>query len=245
MSHQYVYLSDAKVRQFIPDDVPWWRRMRAKKMAGGAKVSGVEVSLELEPEELGRRADLLNRLIEEVALSRWYTEPDVHAGEWVFFDGRIGYQVTGPDLHSGAVLFCEAGDLTGTTPRILLHGSARHLIVTGGPAPARTTALAPAPGGFSEYDGAKSAVEAVGRSSMSAPERAFWRLFDRATASGEALPQHVGTLFREVAGTDAFWDAAPYLGGCARVTTVVRPPNLPFPVVLASPLYVRHERPSG
>ncbi len=78
---------------------------------------------------------------------------------------------------------------------------------------------------------------------MSAPERAFWRLFDRATAAGEALPHHVGTLFREVAGTSSFLDAAPFLGGCARVTTVVRPPNLPFPVVLASPLYVRHERP--
>ncbi|MEJ2856030.1 MULTISPECIES: SAVMC3_10250 family protein [unclassified Saccharothrix] len=242
MFHEYVYLSDAKVRQFIPADAPWWRRMRAKKLAGAAKVAGVEASLELEPSDIARKAELLNRLVEHITLTgRWYTDRDVRAGEWVFFEGRIGYQVTGPDPQAGAVLFCEAGEPTGATPRIVLHGSARHL-VTGGAAPTRT-AVAPTPGGFSEFDGAKSVVEAVGRSAMSVPERTFWRLFDRSTATGDALPHHLRTLFREVAGTDSFLDAAPFLGGCARVTTVVRPPHLPFPVVLASPLYVRHERP--
>jgi hypothetical protein len=86
-------------------------------------------------------------------------------------------------------------------------------------------------------------VDAAHRSALTLPERAFWRLFDRTPAQAEALPRHLEVLFREIAGTDEYLASAPFLGGCAKVTRVVRSPRLPFPVVVASPLFVRHERP--
>jgi hypothetical protein len=134
--------------------------MRAKKAGVKAQISGVEAWLELEPADLARTASHFPKLEKHLSeFGLWYEEPGLTPGDWVLFEGRIGYQVMGQNPAQGAVLFCQAGGRAG-------------------------------------------------------PSRTEWYL-----------------------------GLAPYLGGCAKVTSVIDLPTLPFEVVVASPLFVRHQRP--
>jgi hypothetical protein len=241
MFDEYVYLSNRKLRQFLPSDPSWWSRIRAKKLGG--KAAGVEVSLEFEPAEVAVSEARLRKVsdyIEEI--SRPYEDPGLTAGEWVYFEGRIGYQ----PLDGGAVLFCQSGELTPGGNRIVLHGSADNLVGVGGGA-VSTVASA---GGHSNPGSATSVLEAaLGRvDPLDVADRRFWRRFtDNAPSAPfggyESLTRHVEKLFSEVAGTDWFHNYSPFLAGCARVTAVVESTALPFDVVVASPLFVRSARP--
>jgi hypothetical protein len=240
--HEYVYLSNDKVREFLPSEQSWWSRIRTKKFGGKAGGAGVEVSLEFEPSEAAASHARLEKIRDHISeVGRWYQEDDLTSGEWVFFEGRIGYQA----LEEGAVLFCESGGLTAGNNRIVLHGSAANLVGRTVTAAAPTSVPA---GGFSDPGGAASVLEAaIGRTTaLEVAERLFWRQFTdpkKPFASRDSLDRHVKTLFTQVACTDSFRNHAPFLVGCARITTVVKPSSLPFGVVVASPLFVRRARP--
>lgn len=237
MFHEYVYLSDAKLRQFVPSEPSWWSRIRVRKFGGKARIASLETSVEM---DVADAADTeVRKLIDHLAGdAQWYRRDGLIPGTWVFFEGRIGYR----SLPGGAALFCEAGGWDRTSTRILLHGSANHLV-------GRTAVAAAVQpnGSYSDIDDVPSALHsAVVKSVRPEDEGAFWGRLGRRR---DPMPWPVGlagqveAVFRQVACTDEYFDAAPYLAGCARVSTVVRPAGLPFDVVLASPLFVRHARP--
>jgi hypothetical protein len=244
MFNEYVYLSNDKVRQFLPSEQSWWSRIKAKKFGGKAGAAGLEVSLEFEPSEAAASNARLEKIRDHIGeAGRWFEEPGLTPGEWVFFEGRIGYQA----LDEGAVLFCQSGGLTPSKNRIVLHGSATNLVGTTVTSAASTSIPA---GGYSNPGSAASVLEAaLGRTDMlEVAERQFWRRFtDNAPkkpfAGQESLSRHVETLFKEVACTDWFHSYSPFLAGCARITAVVEPTSLPFGVVVASPLFARRARP--
>lgn len=245
MYHEFVYVSDAKVRQFVPAKAAWWQGMRAKKLGAKLKFSPVEAALEVEPSEIAADTKKLHNLIRYLEESgRYYTEPDVIPGEWVMFDGRIGIAHVDTPPVQGAVLFCEAEPITVTTPRIMLHGSARHLEPGMAPLPARDQGVGE-DGGYS-VPTPSCIAEIIGAiNNPRSPDlvRRFRHVFDRSAHVNTELWQNLTIYFREVACTGNYREFSPYLGGHARITAVLRPPQLPFPVVLASPLYVRYERP--
>lgn len=233
MFHEYVYLSDAKLRQFVPSEPSWWSRLRVRKLAGKARVASLETSVEI---DVGDVADAeVRKLVDHLSEdAQWYRQDGLLPGTWVFFEGRIGYE----SLTGGAALFCEAGGWDKTSTRILLHGSATHLV-------GRTAVPAPdqPQGSFSHIDDVPSVLHsAMVKSVPQGDERAIWGRLGRRRAPAD-LPSQVEALFRRVVCTDSYLSSAPFLAGCARVSAVVRPAGLPFGVVLASPLFVRHARP--
>lgn len=235
MYHEFVYVSGKKVRQFVPARPAWWRALRAKKVGASLKFMPVEVSLEAEPSEVGdddRKLEKLMRYLEESG--RYYTVPDVVPGEWIMFDGRIGFTSLDTPPVRGAVLFCESEPMTLTTPRIMLHGSAHHIVSSIGPAQ-----VPGAEGGYSLLTAGSvgEIIEAAGNARRS---HMVGQLLDRPD-NGE-LYKYLTAYFRDVACSDEYRAFAPHLGGHAKVTAVLHPPDLPFPVILASPLYVRYER---
>ncbi|MEV6392460.1 SAVMC3_10250 family protein [Nocardia xishanensis] len=242
MYHEFVYLSGDKVQQFVPAKAWWWQRLRAKKAGAALKVSPVEASLEVEPSEIGGDERKLRKLIEYLEESgRCYTDEGVGPGEWVMFEGRIGLAHVESPPDRGGVLFCEAERADVTTPRILLHGSGRHLMAAGRSTP--PGGETETQGGYSLPTGAVDLIEKLTGSGTEQRSRDFWLFFGRSDNEGHDFERKLSTFFQEVACTAEFRDFAPYLGGHARVTAVVHPRQLPFPVVLASPLYVRYERP--
>src|ERR1022692_3865133 len=90
---EFIYISDRKLTQFMPDaPPPWWRRrpLRAevKTPIGSVGFDTEDTSVE---DVSTRRLYQATRHLEEHA--RWYEDPDLEAGEWVFFEARLGYQV--------------------------------------------------------------------------------------------------------------------------------------------------------
>ncbi|MEV2224513.1 SAVMC3_10250 family protein [Nocardia vinacea] len=243
MYHEFIYRSGDKVQQFVPSKAWWWQRLRAKKVGAAMKISPVEASLEVEPSEVGSDDRKLRKLIGYLEESgRYYTDPGVGPGEWVMFDGRIGLAHVESPPERGGVLFCEAEPTSVMTPRIVLHGSGRHLVATAS-SPMPRDAEPNREGGYSLPTGAVDLIEKLTDSRGRDRSRQFWQFLDRAGNENRDFHSNLATYFREVACTEEFRDFAPYLGGHARVTAVFHPPQLPFPVVLASPLYVRYERP--
>ncbi|GAA3431797.1 SAVMC3_10250 family protein [Kutzneria kofuensis] len=244
MYHEFVYVSGEKVRNCVPMRTAWWQGLRVRKLGAGLKFSPVEASLDVEPTAIAEDDRRLGKLMEYLDGSgRYYTEPDVDRGEWVMFEGHIGMALVDTEPAPGAVLFCEAEPLAVTTPRIVLHGSAQHLRAsvsptTGGAPPERR-------GGYSVATHANVAriLDAASKAHRAAPPGGLRRLFGGSAEDSTDLEQNLATYFREVACTAEYRDFAPYLGGHARITAVLRPPSLPFPVIMASPLYVRYERP--
>ncbi len=119
---EFVYLSDNKLRQFLPEPGRrWWPTIRKVALSLPA------ASLELEPDPstlsglLGRRLRAVEAQVQVSA--RWYKDESVAAGEWIAFDLPLMYA-----LHEPLVLFVNAlnrEDVRQT--RLLLHGSARSM----------------------------------------------------------------------------------------------------------------------
>ncbi len=116
---EFVYLSNNKLRQFIPEPRKrWWPAV------GKVALSLPPASVEFEPVRPGTAHSLWRRLsaVEaqvEIA-AKWYEHPSVAAGEWITFDLPLMYA-----LHDPLVLFVDTlnpKDVRQT--RLLLHGSA-------------------------------------------------------------------------------------------------------------------------
>ncbi|MGY6025402.1 SAVMC3_10250 family protein [Streptomyces spinosirectus] len=131
---ELVYLSDAKLRQFVPEGRrrTWvGRRLTSFRLDVSTPVGGggVEVGLAQgggEPAGAGRLAGVVGQ-VEEQAL--WYEDPQARAGRWVWFEAPFNVVV-----RRDTVLFLDApaaraGEPEPDGPRLLLHGSAAHLLM--------------------------------------------------------------------------------------------------------------------
>ncbi|MER7315759.1 MULTISPECIES: SAVMC3_10250 family protein [Streptomyces] len=135
---ELLYLSDAKLRQFVPEARrrSWiGRRLTALKLsASAASFSGnVEIALaEAGAEQNG--ADRLASVVEYIdRRAPWYWEPEVRAGTWMYFEAPLfAFLPMVEGLET--VLFTDAppGHAQGHEPahgtRLLLHGSRGHLL---------------------------------------------------------------------------------------------------------------------
>ena len=250
---EYIYLSDRKVAQFLPDTpAPWWRRLRAKKVTAGVGLGIVKTDVEVEQRD---PESLTHAQLEKVAAAidencPWYEEP-VRAGDWAFFEGRLGVHLAAEGPAAGAVLFYDVAPSNGAR-RVLLHGSATHLRdrpVSPGPAASPGVAGARPARGFSTAESFPLVVRSADEALASRPEHASLPdllaglLRHRPRSRPDELGGHVAALFGHVDGSDWYTATAPYVAAVLRVTTVLRPAASGFETLVGSPLFIRSVRP--
>ncbi|WP_406447008.1 SAVMC3_10250 family protein [Streptomyces sp. NBC_01613] len=131
---ELVYLSDSKLRQFVPEG----RRGRIGRRLSALRVTTPVGGLELESaddpdteRQKQRHLSSVVRHIEEQAL--WFQDRASRSGRWVYFEAPLNI-LGKPD--DGTVLFVdpEPGEVEGydqpNGSRLLLHGSTGHLYYT-------------------------------------------------------------------------------------------------------------------
>ena len=125
---EFIYLSDRKLQQFLPDPIPKWRRLGRLRAEVKAPIGSV--SLESPgPDDQSARAMHLQRVLRRVEQSaQWFAADEVRAGEWIFFEGRLNYWVFHPSNGAAIVLFLNLRHGEGRRVRLLLHGSPNHLL---------------------------------------------------------------------------------------------------------------------
>lgn len=124
---ELVYLSEAKLAQFLPGPRGGWH----VKGSVTTPVGSVDVDPVRAPDaELARR---LERVIEQVARdARWYTDEGLRPGQGVQFEAPLNYGVLDERYFDQMVVFLDSGRpapnyAAGGAVRLLLHGSGRHL----------------------------------------------------------------------------------------------------------------------
>ncbi|MFE2539005.1 SAVMC3_10250 family protein [Actinacidiphila glaucinigra] len=127
---ELVYLSDGKLRQFLPERR---RRVPRAKWQLSTPVGGMGWEPEL-LDAVHARNERLHQVVQHVSASaRWFAEPDLQPGSWVWFEAPLNYQALRGPWAVGMVLFTDTpgpveGYETGGSVRLVLHGSARHLV---------------------------------------------------------------------------------------------------------------------
>jgi hypothetical protein len=238
---EFVYISAARLRGLLPEEPRAWARLRARRIQAGVEASGLKLGAELEPDERIRLARHVDEAEKHAHLEgKWYQDESVEAGDWIFFEGRIGCHVVdmGPGSTS-AVLFCEVPSGRGRT--VVLHGSAKHLTDAPHDRPLPVSITAP------PHSSAGAFPRVVQRAvaTQGDPLWAFWnRLRDTPSRAVRELAVNVTELHARVVDTTWFKSSAPNLAGCGVVSGLVPGPN-GEEVVVGSPLVIRRRRPGN
>lgn len=126
---EFVYLSDAKLRQFsMPRRLALPSVLRVNTPVGGVEVDAP--AADSERDRLKQLAKLDKYLGER---AKWFAQPGLRAGQWVWFEAPLRCVTLRGD-YQHMVLFADPapGEDTqyeqGTGCRLLLHGSSRHLL---------------------------------------------------------------------------------------------------------------------
>ncbi|MEW2289348.1 SAVMC3_10250 family protein [Streptomyces sp. NPDC047841] len=240
---ELVYLSDAKLRQFVPGGRPltWLRRLTRARMdvttpAGGG---GVEVELAEAQKEQSVPSHLAAVMKHLDERSLWYQDPEACAGRWVYFEAPFN-TVVAAGGSSKTVFFLDtmatgANESDRSGIGLLLHGSAHHLRVDVPPTISRT----------SLYGIVGSALHmAVRRFEATPPLPAAERLLETEIEPVE-LPgaERNRFLARFIQASSMSSETAAWMRGYARVTMRVNRSEhyagLPS-VLAATPLYVEY-----
>jgi hypothetical protein len=133
MMRELVYLSDAKLRQFLPEPRRFFPAGRAK-VSVTTPVGGVEV----EPGEASDGERTLARRFARVVAhvergARWFGDEEVRAGQWVAFEAPLNHVGLRGEFE-GMLLFADPAEPVegyerGGLTRLVLHGSAKHLLL--------------------------------------------------------------------------------------------------------------------
>jgi hypothetical protein len=248
--HAYVYISDAKLESLIPPDQKWWQRGRVRSVRGHAEagLSVVKASIDADlalTEELIEKASPLGTSLKVgrvehpiKAVATSVDDPELRAGDWIFFDGWINCHVVDIEPRPGAVLFAEIPNAHGRST--LLHGSATHLKDR----KQATDAPRAVPLPFSATEAAPGIIRRASADTADVFGQVLYGLKED-TRGAVTLPELVGDLadfYAAVVHTDWFRLSAPFLAGLARVTAIVPLPD-GTEVVIGSPLFVRHAEP--
>lgn len=128
---EVVYLSEGKIQQFLPEHGRTWSLSR---LSIRSPVAGVDVdrAAATDQQQLAARLRDVEKHIAKTAIP--YTEPLARVpGTWVEFRAPLSYATVEQDQIGSMVLFVqpEAAAVSvawGRRVRLLLHGSARHLL---------------------------------------------------------------------------------------------------------------------
>ncbi|MET9013975.1 SAVMC3_10250 family protein [Streptomyces olivaceoviridis] len=235
---EIVYLSESKLRQFMPEPR---RAPRAGALRVTTPFGGIDMDAPTTDEEQSRHLRQVYRHVELVA--DWYAKPGLRPGQWVQYEVPLRC-VTLSGAHEDLVLFVDPApgrdsDLASEQGcRLLMHGSVRHLrgwnpmSIDG---PVLEVANSASSLGHAFVTRAGQVVEALTRhrDPMAA---------DR-TASRTAPDLHgrgVQELLHALDDDDLSLDTSALMTGYARVTGVLSGSSANRPCVVASPLIVEY-----
>lgn len=122
---EVVYLSDSKLRQFLPLRGKWWPllgRVHVSTPLGGADLE--QRTPDTEADRVRRLQKVVKQIQQEACR---FTEPDIRAGQWIEFQAPLHHLVPHGEF-AGLLLFLTPAATEPDMPRLLLHGSADHLV---------------------------------------------------------------------------------------------------------------------
>jgi hypothetical protein len=125
---ELVYLSDHKLQQFLPDPVPWWRRLGHVRAEVKAPLGSVSIEPTPADGVTARRSHIEKVIADIEKKAQWFESEDANSGDWVFFEDLINYRVFRMPNDNEVVLFLNRGKLLEEHTRLLLHGSPVHLM---------------------------------------------------------------------------------------------------------------------
>ena len=240
---ELVYLSEAKLKQFVAGRP---RRLHGRAQVEGELtvpgIGGLRASSAAPDQNAGAVAELkkvISALEKSDRAARWFADSRVQPGQWVHFDLPLCY-TTIADRGARAVVFLGSdepadGSSTVAATRLLLHGSAEHLLDgQDGDAANRDGWRSPV-----RYTQVRQFIHLLYRlnrhstSSDSEPDADELDL-----RSGRFLEGDVHEVFELLEDALAPRLTAAWMAGYARVTAVLREEG--FVTVLATPLYVEY-----
>jgi hypothetical protein len=128
---EFVYLSDRKLRQFVPEPTSWWRMIgKLKGQVGIPHMASLTLELPAAITDEAARIRHLQRVVAKIEeYAQWYESEELVPGEWIFFENRFIYGSFG-EGGKGVVLFLNPGDPDrgSDQTRLLMHGSPQHLL---------------------------------------------------------------------------------------------------------------------
>ena len=129
---ELVYLSDSKLRQFIPERRRGRIGQRLTAFRLTTPVGGLEFEAAGEASAGRQKHEHLASVVRHIEeQASWFQDPGVRAGKWVYFEAPCTILVP----HVGTVMFIDStpGAVAGYEQphgsRLLLHGSSSHLLV--------------------------------------------------------------------------------------------------------------------
>ncbi|NIH86517.1 SAVMC3_10250 family protein [Amycolatopsis granulosa] len=217
---ELIYVSEAKLRQLVPDLPRRPRGLRDVEAQVTTPVGGIKVGKPARETEPGL-AGAVAALEASPRAPRWFAEPGVRPGEWVHFEAPMAYGEVG-----GAVVFLDVDEAgaeypTGGRLRLLLHGSRHHLV---GSLPAE-----------------RDMDDRWHHSMWVRFTQVLLKLTDPGQAGNAGDERFLG---RVVTAMDRLADrlqpefAAAWVAGYARITAVL--PEDERTILVATPLYVEH-----
>ncbi|WP_225813636.1 SAVMC3_10250 family protein [Streptomyces spinosus] len=235
---EIVYLSESKLRQFMPEPR---RAPRTAALRVTTPFGGIDMDAPTTDEEQSRHRRQVYRHVELVA--DWYERPGLRPGQWVQYEVPLRC-VTLSGAHEDLVLFVDpapGGDLnpaSGQSCRLLMHGSVRHLrgwnpmSVDG---PVLEVANSASSLGHAFVTRAGQVVEALTRhrDPMAADQAA-------SRTAPDLHRRGVQELLHALDNEDLSLDTSALMTGYARVTGVLPGSSANRPCVVASPLIVEY-----
>ncbi|MGY9066903.1 SAVMC3_10250 family protein [Streptomyces sp. CAS3] len=237
---ELIYLSDAKLRQFVPEARRrFWIGRRLTALRLGASAASFSGNVEIALGEAGaeqNNADQLAAVVQDIdRYAPWYWEREVRAGGWVYFEAPL-FAFLPMEEGLETVLFTDVppGRVQGHEPphgtRLLLHGSRGHLMAEVPPISLRAPSV-----NRSRLRMAMLGLEPIPvptADQIDAP--APLRMPSLSESSLGGLVDAVSTLS----------DAAAWMRGYARVSVVTQSLDNEtgegYPLVVATPLFVAY-----
>lgn len=245
---ELVYLSNRKLQQF---DLGSKRGLLGRIMASIKVPIGIgQLTVETAgpQERLPTLDTVLAALDGDDRAPVWFTEP-VQPGQWVHFEAPMSYIVIGK-----AVVFLDVDEPSTAYPsggevRLLLHGSAEHVVGTTQPPRTSVDELS--------TQAAKYSSDGVDAEAYASVFNHFFRLIDHASRQDiDSVEEDRMLSFKNsirAAGLDHVLptvsrhlhlpSTAAWMAGCARVTAVARSAAGHRSTLFATPLYVQHVAP--
>ncbi|MGM9337579.1 SAVMC3_10250 family protein [Streptomyces murinus] len=237
---EIVYLSESKLRQFVPAPrrVPRTGALRVTTPLGGIDMDAPAANA-----EQGQLRHLHDVSKHVELMAGWYAQPDLRPGQWVQFEAPLRCVTLG-GAHQDLVLFVDpagrgrTGSVADEDCRLLMHGSVRHLrgwtpMSVDGPALEVENSASSLGTAFVTRAG--QVVEALTRHRDPLPLEQ--------TPSREAVRLHrqgVQELLDALDDEDDSIDTSAMMTGYARVTGLLSSAGATSRCVVASPLVVEY-----
>lgn len=127
---ELVYLSERKLQQFSVRKPGRWL---ARGMEGEIRTPVGGIKINSSPDRDNQRPLVhLEKVISALESSDrapiWYTDDSVLPGQWVHFEAPLNYLCMTDDIFASAVFFIDSPSCHEEDVRLVLHGSASHLV---------------------------------------------------------------------------------------------------------------------